>query len=394
MWPEMATGYRISAYGDMITDVPRMPAYADALRSAITPGCTVIDIGAGTGIFSLLACRFGAGHVYAIEPDASLELARQAAYDNGFADQITFFRGLSTGFIPKRQADVMVSDLRGVLPLFEHHIVTLADARDRLFAPGGVQIPRADTIRAAVVESPETARRYREPWLDNAYKLDLSSAYRYVVGGWRRVNLKPEALLTEPQTFSVLDYRCITQPNQRGTLRWRAMRPGIAHGLLLWFDADLAEGIGFSNAPGEPQLIYGQAFFPLQTPVALADGDEIEADIAANLVDGQYIWSWHTRVIPTGAETPSAIFRQSSFQANIFPPERLTPRASSYSPPRREAHAIDCFILERFDGQTDLQAVSDALRAAFPQHFTSDKSAMNYVCALSARYAASPETGL
>ena len=385
------TGYSVAAYGDMITCSARMAAYDAALRSAITPGCTVLDIGAGTGIFSLLACKYGAGHVYAVEPDASIEVARHAAQDNGCADRITFVKDLSTAFTPEREADVMVSDIRGVMPLFEHHIATVVDVRARLLAAGAIQLPRTDTIRAAVVESTETANRYHEPWLDNPYGLDLSYGHRYVVGSWRKVNLKPEALLTEPEIFSVLDYRSVTEPNQRATLRWRAARPGMAHGLLLWFDAELADGIGFSNAPGEPELIYGQAFFPLQSPVKLAEGDEIEADVAAVLSDGQYIWSWNTRVFSVGTEAPVASFRQSSFQANLFSPDRLAPRAASYRPPHRDVHAIDCFILTRFDGKTDLQTVARALRAAFPQNFPTDKAALDHVSVLSARYATKPE---
>ena len=41
------TVYTASDYGDMITCEPRMPAYAEALRQAVTQGCTLIDIGAG-----------------------------------------------------------------------------------------------------------------------------------------------------------------------------------------------------------------------------------------------------------------------------------------------------------------------------------------------------------
>jgi type I protein arginine methyltransferase len=58
--------YRITGYGDMIADRPRMRAYAQALEQAVFPGCSVLDIGAGTGIFSLLACRFGARRVDAV----------------------------------------------------------------------------------------------------------------------------------------------------------------------------------------------------------------------------------------------------------------------------------------------------------------------------------------
>src|ERR1043165_9575056 len=106
------TGYNVLSYGQMITCEPRMSRYADALRQAVTPGCTVIDIGAGPGIFAMLTCKYGAGNVIAIEPNDSIELLSEFARANGFADRITVFKGLSTDYSPPEKADVIVSDIR------------------------------------------------------------------------------------------------------------------------------------------------------------------------------------------------------------------------------------------------------------------------------------------
>ena len=58
--------YSIRDYGTMMADEVRTNAYAEALRRAVRPGDVVLDLGAGTGIFSLLACRFGARRVHAV----------------------------------------------------------------------------------------------------------------------------------------------------------------------------------------------------------------------------------------------------------------------------------------------------------------------------------------
>ena len=63
----------------------------------------------------------------------------------------------------------------------------------------------------------------------------------------------------------------------------------------MWFDAELAEGVGFSNAPGKPTLVYGHAFFPFAEPLELNPGDRVAVTIQSSLVGGEYQWRWKTR---------------------------------------------------------------------------------------------------
>src|SRR5262245_51798593 len=80
--------YSVDNYGAMIADRVRFDAHAEALRRVVTPSTVVVDIGAGTGIMSLLACKFGARRVYAVEPSPAVQLLVEAARDNGYADRI------------------------------------------------------------------------------------------------------------------------------------------------------------------------------------------------------------------------------------------------------------------------------------------------------------------
>jgi protein arginine N-methyltransferase 1 len=88
--------YSIGDYGDMIADKVRMDPYAYALKAVIEPDSVVLDIGTGTGMHALLACKFGARKVYAIEPNDAIHLARELVRENGFADRIEFFQEIST----------------------------------------------------------------------------------------------------------------------------------------------------------------------------------------------------------------------------------------------------------------------------------------------------------
>lgn len=380
------TVYSVSAYGDMITCEPRMSAYAEALRQAVRPGCTVIDLGAGTGIFALLACQYGAGRVTAIEPADAIRLLAETAAANGCAERIDIVQGLSTRHVPAAKADVIVSDLRGSLPLFEQHIATLVDARERLLAPGGQLIPLRDRLQVALVNHPEGYTACEEPWIRNRHGLDLRAGQRHAVNTWSKVNLQAEQLLSVAAELAVLDYRTLNDPNMTGRATLQAERDGTAHGLLLWFDAELAPGIGYSNAPGQPALVYGQSFFPFERPLALATGDRIETTVKASLVDGSYVWSWISRLFRGQASSPEQTFRQSSFLAQAISPEKLARRADSHIPVPSEAHAVDQLCLSLIDGRHSLGEIADILLQRFPQRFSDRTAALNHIAGLAGRY--------
>src|SRR5437867_1498240 len=168
--------YSISGYVQMIADERRMLAYSTALRRAVGADSIVLDIGAGTGILSLLACQYGARKVYAVEPSSAIALAEQAALANGFADRMECMQALSTEIRLPQRADVIISDLHGVLPLLQQHLPSIMDARSRLLAPGGNLIPKRDVLWAAVVETPQQHDRLVKPWTQERFGLHLHSA--------------------------------------------------------------------------------------------------------------------------------------------------------------------------------------------------------------------------
>lgn len=381
------SGYDVASYGEMIDCEPRMGVYAEALRRAVTPGCTVIDVGAGFGVFTLLACKYGAGSVIAIEPDPSVELLMQLAQANGVADRITVVRDLSIHYTPETKADVLVSDCRGAVSLFEHHIGTIKDARERLLKPGGALMPMRDTLKLALVHSPKSYRQSEHPWRANSYGLDLSPARSYAVNSDVKAYLKPRNLVSAPQDLAVIDYRTITEANLDATVELTATRDSVANGLLLWFDAEIAEGLGYSNAPGQPELVYGQMFMPLAEPPRLKVGDRVRARVRANLVDNTYIWSWEGEVIDGRTGQTRNPFKQSNFLSRVIALGDAKKGASTKVPQRSQKMEIDAACLALVDNGKDHDAIAKALMERYPQALPSYRAALDHVVSLLARYA-------
>lgn len=310
--------YSLHFYGEMIANAPRVEPYVEALRRSATPDSVVLDLGCGQGLFALLACRFGARRVYAVEPDNVINIAREAAAANGFAHRIEFFQNVSTEVTLPEPATIIISDLRGVLPWFQRHIPSIIDARERLLAPGGVLIPRSDTLWAALVEAPEQYEEIVGPWRNRLYDVDLSAGVSKITNTWRKTRFKADELLTEATRWATLDYHQVDSADMRAEISVRVARSGVAHGIAVWFDAELAEGIGFSNRPGAPELIYGNGFFPFPRPVEVREGERVEVKLRADVVQDDYVWTWDTDF------TDRKIgFRQSTFFGVALWPEQL-----------------------------------------------------------------------
>ena len=60
----------VDEHREYLSDLNRLDAYRRAIEERVRPGFVVVDLGAGSGIMGLLACRAGARRVYAIDIDS------------------------------------------------------------------------------------------------------------------------------------------------------------------------------------------------------------------------------------------------------------------------------------------------------------------------------------
>jgi type I protein arginine methyltransferase len=372
----------------MISDRVRLHAYTEALRHTVTRGCTVLDLGTGAGIMALLAARYGARKVYAIDPNPVIQVARELAASNGFSAQIEFFESLSTAVTLPERVDVIVSDLSGTLPWLQQHLSSLTDARERFLAPGGVMIPKKHVIWAGVVESESAYQEFSQHW-ETGHGFDMHAARELAVNTWKSVRLRPDDLLAPPQRAAALDFAVVTDPSTKINLSFTTTRPGVGHGTLVWFDLVLTDEVFFSNAPGchDGVNVYGQAFFPWGRPVRLEIGDVVNVGLACDFVADDYIFRWRAEVLGDGETTKiKAKFDHSDFRSLPISPAVLRKGAADYVPRTNGNASIDSFILSSMNGQDSLIAIAARLRESFPEDFHSPSQALDRVARVSRVY--------
>jgi protein arginine N-methyltransferase 1 len=324
--------YSLHDYTRMIADEARTGSYVRALQAVVRPGAVVADIGTGTGLFALTACRLGARRVYAIDTNEAVQIGRELARENGFSDRVVFFQNDSRAVELPERVGVIVSDLRGVLPLWGDHLAILADARERFLAPGGILVPCRDHLMVAVVERQDLHEWALGP-SDGPLGIRLDAMRARLSHAPRPDRatdpLTPSHLMTAAAAWATLEYATVTPVPIAGHVELPTERPGMGHGLAIWFEAVLAPEIGFSTGPGH-ELCYGRLFLPWPRPVALSKGDVVTIDIWAQ--PGGDPWGWNTSVRDAASRRMIEAFKQSNF---------LSWPAKPASGGRREAIAKD-----------------------------------------------------
>lgn len=109
---------------------------AEALEKYVAPGMSVVDVGCGTGILSIIAAKAGAGSVIAIDLDpVAVRVTRENAEKNGVADQIKLYEGnLLEALEDGVKADLVVANI------LAQAVIVLASEVGEILAEDGVFI--------------------------------------------------------------------------------------------------------------------------------------------------------------------------------------------------------------------------------------------------------------
>ena len=225
--PTIAMSLIVDEHRQYLSDRNRLDAFTRAIDELVKPGSVVVDLGAGTGIMGLLACRAGGRRVYCIEQTSLIGLAREIARANGFDDRITFIKELSTQAQLPERADVVVADQIGRFGFDAGILEYFSDARRRFLKPEGVLLPsRIDLILAPVDR--EDLRRQVEFWNESPAGFDYRPARKLAVNTGYPSKFQAQDLLASPAIFARS-----TQPNaplryQASRHRWRSREPAIS----------------------------------------------------------------------------------------------------------------------------------------------------------------------
>jgi predicted RNA methylase len=258
---------------DMVLDQLRNEAYDKAIRSAVArikqrdnttstgtqlPPITALDIGAGTGLLSMMAVRAGADEAYAVEVSAHMcDVAEETTIMNGFLGKILVLdrdvRRMDTlhkpdGTAPEmqRRADMAVFEIFDSGLIGEGVLHCLTAAKAKLLNSDAVLVPSWVTVYAQPIEMRVTT----------AAGFDISQANRW---RWRsdyegielarcRNEWKPLGNAQKVFSFDFYDVEKSMKPEEI-KLNFEISENGVVNAIAMWFDLHLDEENSLSTSP-------------------------------------------------------------------------------------------------------------------------------------------------
>ena len=199
---------------------------------------------------------------------------------NGFAGRIDVVPRLSTqltvgegGDLPEK-ADVFVSELINIGMLAPRMLSVLQHARTHLVKPGGAIIPRASTVYAMLVETPELARINPVETIDG---FDMGSFDVFRSPGYQQIDLGADAHTPLSKPFTALDFDFTRNMPEEGerVIDVTIVTAGTCHGVAFWFDLFMDDEVVYKSESRARTNHWKQAMTFLEKPIALSAGDRL-----------------------------------------------------------------------------------------------------------------------
>lgn len=357
-------------HASLVGDRDRVERFREAIHEVVRPGDVVVDLGTGTGLLAYFACQAGAARVFAIEQGPIVDLARELALLNRFADRVEFFNDLSYRVELPERGDVLITETLWNFGMGEGMVGFLVDARRRLLKPAARVIPAAVDLHVVPVQSDRLyAQLHDRP--PDLHGIDLSPVRHYMVNNVHMPHLDAGGFLSQPARLLSTELDESARPDFDARVSTRAAHPGILHGICGWFSARLSPGVVLDTEPPSTGSSWAHAFFPMQNPVGVLPDDEIS--IRIDTADNGSVWRWRTDVLRGGSVV--AAYDQTS--ASGFPQGRCG--AGATAPKATLDGEVVGWVLQAMDGTRSIAQLEADTLERFGSRFHQPDEAVRLV---------------
>ncbi|MFX4287777.1 hypothetical protein ACQBJO_14005 [Janibacter sp. G349] len=264
----------------MLNDNSRNEAFQRAIKGRVNPRHSVLDIGAGTGLLSIIADDAGARTVDAFEAHPAMAQVATQILDRHGSDSISLHKTHSTNiqFRPGERKNFLVTETVDCALIGEGLIPTLRHARRHLLTESYDAVPVQATLHGRLMSSPQV-RSLNEA--SKAAGIDVSDINELQTQGHFPVRLDTWPHTFVSDEFGILTLSLLQDPpdEQTFTVHTTATHDAIVDGIVAWFDMDLGDGESITTRPGASSTHWMQAYIPFSAPTEVHAGGGVNVNL-------------------------------------------------------------------------------------------------------------------
>lgn len=262
----------------MMNEAHRNDAYFEGIKTAIQPGKLVLEIGAGSGLLSMMAAKLGATQVVACEAEPLVaKTATEIVKANGFADTITILSKISydvaVGKDLPEKADVLIHEIFDSAIIGEHVLPAIEDAKKRLLKPKALIVPHAASIMIALMGGDAAGQYLR---VESSHGFDLS---RFNSIASKKIPFYREDIALVPMSTPVDAFRFDfmnqdSYPAEHKILELTATTEGTCYGVVQWIRIELDATTTWENPPTDIRstTAWQRTIYRFDQPLQLTKG--------------------------------------------------------------------------------------------------------------------------
>ncbi|PAV77286.1 hypothetical protein WR25_03837 isoform A [Diploscapter pachys] len=266
----------------MINDEVRNKYFEEAMKRMIRADDVVMDIGAGTGLLSVIAARY-TSRVISVEENAVLcRICEEVTRKNGVEGKIEVAcqnsKDIDVSKYPK--ATVIVAELLDCCVFGEDVVGTLLDAHNRLTEEKAQFIPQAAEVCVQLLESAEIYS-FHSLECDGHFMSQCASTSEDSTDPYSCVDLADHRnyrFLSLSHSVTSIDFSSRDDLNRfksnrvNGELSITADKSGTLHAFSVHFRARMCDELVMDSSEG---TVWDRGIFPLQRPMQIEEGQTV-----------------------------------------------------------------------------------------------------------------------
>lgn len=310
----------------MLADGVRNKLLYEALIQNITTETNFLDIGAGTGVWAILAAKLGAKRVVAVEIEECLiPIIYKHAKENGVADKIEIIHGNSNDVKIRGKFELIVSELFGGDALGAETVKSFVALRNRFLAPGGVLIPMKMAMFAVPVH---LERSINELPAELPFSMEFLKAIKLnYAQNFLLPDRKHIRFLAKPHNLIELDFGSIEEPPSMEDLSasWKIENVSEANAIATFNRSTFTETIEMDTFGSKSWGVSIHEFVPFQ---------QESGELAFRLTLDPQNGNWSV-ALPSNPEIKVQTFSPVFAFTRIRMAQKMTPH-KKFNPPGKE----------------------------------------------------------